>query len=83
MSINSREYLLPVSFLTLEHVLYLEKQNENKLCQSISLSKLIKMHSALVCEDHLDFYTQKKQCMQSYAHVSSKAPNTNQNMQNH
>lgn len=83
MSINSRKYLLPASFLTLEHVLYLEKQNENKLCQSISLSKLIKMHSALFCEDRFAFYTQKKQCMQSYAHISLKAPNTNQNMQNH
>lgn len=30
-----------------------ETQNENKLCQTISLSKLIKMHGVLVCEGFL------------------------------
>lgn len=35
------------------------------------------MHSVFVCEDFFPFEkSQKKQCMQAYAHISSKAPNT-------
>lgn len=55
-----------------------ETQNENKVCQTISLSKLIKMHSVLVCDGFCSFFlkSQEKQCMQVYAHISSKARNT-------
>lgn len=59
-----------------------ETQNENKLCQTISLSKLIKMHGVLVCEGFLLSKVSGKAMHAGLFSFKFKCwPNTDQNMQ--
>lgn len=52
-----------------------ETQNENKLCQTISPSKLIKMHGVLV-RVFFSLKSQKKQCVQANSHSILNADHT-------